>query len=165
MSRYLSATLAIASVLALGACAKAPETNAAADIAAVSALRDGFTSAMNAGDAAAIGSLYTADGVSQHNHDKTVTGRDAIVEGQKAMFSQFAIKAEIMPDETVTMGTFGFDRGRYRMSMTPKAGGEAMVDEGRYVVLLRKEADGAWKVSSDIDNSITPLPPPPAAAN
>ena len=169
MARYFRATLAIACVLALGACAQAPvpvpapETNASADIEAVNAVRSSFTSALNAGDAAAIGNLYTADGVSQHNHDKTATGRDAIVESQQAMFSQFSVNAEIMPDETRTMGDFGFDRGRYKMTMTPKAGGDAIIDEGRYVVLLRKEADGAWKVSSDIDNSTMPLPSVPVA--
>ena len=161
MIRYVRATLAIASALALGACSQAPETNAAADIAAVDAIRNAFITAMNTGDAAAVGNLYTADGVSQHNHDKTITGRDAIVESQKEMFSQFVVKAEIMPDETRTMGAFGFDRGRYTMTMTPKAGGEPMTDEGRYIVLLQKEADGAWKVSRDMDNSTTPMPMPP----
>ena len=162
MVRYFSGTLAIASVIALGACAQAPAMNAAADIAAVNALRDSFTTAMNAGDGTAIGNLYTADGASQHNHDKTVAGREAITASQNAMFSQFTVKAEITPNETMTMGDFGFDRGTYRMTMTPKAGGDAITDEGRYIVLLRKEADGSWKVSSDIDNSIIPLPPPPA---
>ena len=163
MVRYSSATLAIASALALGACAQAPETNAAADLAAVNALRDSFSTAMNAGDAAAIGNLYTADGMAQHNHGKTATGRDAIVESQEALFSEYSVQMEIMPDETKTMGDFGFDRGRYKMMMSPKAGGDAMVDEGRYIVLLQKEADGMWKVSSDIDNSTMPLPSPPAA--
>lgn len=163
MVRCLSALLAIASLLVLGACAQAPETNAAADIAAVEALRSSFATAMNAGDAAAIGDLYTADGVSQHNHDRTYTGRDAIVESQNALFAQFTVQAEITPDATMTVGTSGFDRGVYKMTMTPKAGGDPIVDEGRYVVLLQKEASGAWKVALDIDNSTTPLPPPPAA--
>jgi len=118
---------------------------------------------MNAGDAAAVGNLYTADGVSQHNHAETLTGRDAIVASQEAMFSQFTVKAEITPDETMTLGNVGFDRGTYRMTMTSKAGGNAITDEGRYIVLLRKEADGAWKVSIDIDNSAMPLPAPQAA--
>jgi uncharacterized protein (TIGR02246 family) len=164
MVRYVRATLAIACVLALGACAQAPQTNAAGDISAVNAVRNGFISAMNAGDAAAIGDLYAADGVSNRNHDKTITGRDAIVESQKAMFSQFGVTLEIMPDETRTIGDFGFDRGRYKMTMTPKAGGDAVTDEGRYIVLLQKQADGAWKVTSDMDNSTVPMPPVPVVA-
>ena len=57
MIRYVRATLAIASALALGACSQAPETNAAADIAAVDAIRNAFITAMNTGDAAAVGNL------------------------------------------------------------------------------------------------------------
>jgi uncharacterized protein (TIGR02246 family) len=165
MIRLSLAAGAIAAMLALGACAQpqAPAANAPEDIAAVNALRDSFLKAFNAGDAEAIANLYTANGVSQHNHEQTATGHDAILASQKAMFDQMTVVAEIMPDETKTLGSIGFDRGRYKMTLTPKAGGQPMTDEGRYVVLLEKQADGSWKVTSDIDNSIMPMPMPPAA--
>jgi uncharacterized protein (TIGR02246 family) len=134
--------------------------NAPADLAAVNALRTSFQTAYNGGSADALANLYTADAISQTNHQATVSGRDAIVANQRAMFEQMTMSIEIMPDETMTMGNFGFDRGRIRMSATPKAGGPTMTDEGRYIVLLEKGADGAWRVSRDIDNSTTPLPMP-----
>ena len=40
------------------------------------------------------------------------------------------------------MGNIGFDRGHFKITLTPKAGGPAVNDEGRYVVLLEKGADG-----------------------
>jgi uncharacterized protein (TIGR02246 family) len=160
--------VALGAVLLHAACAGAPETsapevNAPADIAAINALRDGFAKAYEAGDAAAFANLYTPDAISQPNHEPTVTGRDAVIEMHKNTFSQFAMKLEIMPDETRTMGNTGFDRGRYRMTVTPKAGGPAITNEGRYTVMLEKGDDGAWRVSRDIDNSTMPMPAPGAA--
>lgn len=155
--------LALSSALVVGACsaaAPAPEMemDAPADLAAVDAVRDAYMDAVSAGDAEAIGNLYTADGISLPNHAATVSGRTAIVAHQQEMLSDYTVSMEIMPDETRTMGDFGFDRGRYRATMTPKAGGEPMTDEGRYIVLLQKEADGSWKVSRDLDNSTIEMP-------
>jgi ketosteroid isomerase-like protein len=161
MRRDLRAMVVLGGMLAAGACAQAPEPNAASDIAAVTAVRSGFATALNNGDAVAIGNAYTATAVSMHNHDKTVTGRDAIIESQKAMFSQFSVKAEITGEDTKTFGDVGYDRGRYKMALTPKAGGDPVIDEGRYIVLLEKDASGAWKLTADMDNSVTPLPMPP----
>jgi uncharacterized protein (TIGR02246 family) len=115
---------------------------------------------MNAGDAAAFNNLYTADGISAQNHAQSVTGRDAIVASQKAAFDQFTFKVALKADETQTTGEVGFDRGTFTMTLTPKAGGEPMTQQGRYMVLLRKEADGKWRVSRDIDNSAEPMPMP-----
>src|SRR4029077_8657329 len=115
---------------------------------------------------AGVAAGYTKDAISMGNHQSTVTGHDALVVSNQAMFDQMKATLELMPDETKTVGSWGFDRGRYKMTMVPKAGGAAMNDEGRYVVLLEKGADGAWKVSRDIDNSSMPMPmpPPPAPA-
>jgi ketosteroid isomerase-like protein len=34
------------------------------------------------------------------------------------------------------------------------------MDEGRYLVLLRKDTDGQWRVSHDVGNSSLPMPTP-----
>lgn len=121
MIRWLSPTVALSVALALGACADAPQTasvpqtNAPADLAGVGSLRAAFASAYDSGDAAAFVNLFTADAISHANHQATVTGRDAIVENNRAVFSQFTAHMELMADETRTMGDFGFDRGRYKL--------------------------------------------------
>jgi uncharacterized protein (TIGR02246 family) len=151
-------------VVGLAACAPppaAPAMNAPEDLAAIDVVRSSFVASFNAGDAAAIGALWTDDGVSQPNHAPTATGREAIVAAQTANFGQMTFNVVVTPDETKTMGTWGFDRGRYTMTITPKAGGAPMKDEGRYLVLLQKGTDGKWRVSHDIDNSTLPMPMPP----
>jgi uncharacterized protein (TIGR02246 family) len=162
MTRRLLLTFGI---LAMSACASAPEANAPQDIAALGAVRDGFVKAFNAGDANAIGALYTTDAIAMPGHNATLSGQSAIVAYNKGLFGQMNAKIEVTPDETRTMGNFGFDRGRYRMTMTPKAGGPEIADEGRYIVMLERDAKGSWKVTRDIDNSSLAMPapaPPPA---
>jgi ketosteroid isomerase-like protein len=65
-------------------------------------------------------------------------------------------------DETKPMGDFGYDRGRFTFALTPKAAGTPAppMDEGRYLVLLRKDTDGQWRVARDIGNSSLPMPMP-----
>ena len=162
MRRSLTILIAGACTVVLAACAPAaPEMNAPADLAAVNALRTNFQNAFNAGDVNMLMNGYSADPISMGNHQPTAAGRDAIIAANKAMFAAMTAHLEITADETKTMGNWGFDRGHFKMTMTPKAGGPAMNDEGRYVVLLEKGADGAWKVTRDIDNSSMPMPMPP----
>jgi len=165
MTKHLLGLVALAGSAMLAACGPAaPEVNAPADIAAVNTLRTTFLTAFNSGDAAGVAATYTANGTSSGNHEATVTGHDAILAAQKAQFDQMTAKLDLMPDETMTFGTMGHDYGRYKITMTMKAGGATMSDEGHYVVLLEKQADGSWKVAHDIDNSSMPMPPPPAPA-
>src|SRR5580765_2367916 len=160
--RHVSRFLALVATVTLGACAPgAPDVNAPADITAVNALRASFVAAFNANDAEAVGNNFTADAVGMYNHQPTNSGRAAIIASDKATFAQMAMKIELTPDETKTMGSGGFDRGTFKMTITPKAGGAPMNDEGRYLVLLEKGADGSWKVSRDIGNSSLPMPMPP----
>jgi uncharacterized protein (TIGR02246 family) len=145
------------------ACApSAPAMNAPGDVAAVNALRDKFMKTFNAGDAQAVGNLYTADAIVANNHQPTNTGRDAIITADTALFSAYNVKLTLTPDETKTMGDSGYDWGRFTFALTPKAEGTPAppTDEGRYLVLLKKDTDGQWRVARDIGNSSLPMPMP-----
>jgi uncharacterized protein (TIGR02246 family) len=124
------------------------------DIAGIHAARAAFVAAYAAGDADAIGRLYAADAISEPNNQATLTGRDAIVRSLQGMFTQMAVKVDLQTDETRTLGSVGFDRGRYTVTVTPKAGAPPTSAEGRYMVIFVKEPDGAWRVWRDIDNAM-----------
>ena len=68
----------------------------------------------------------------------------------------------VMPDQTQAVGAVAYENGTYTMTLTPKAGGDPVTNDGRYTVVLRKGTDDAWKIALDMDNTVTP-PPPPAA--
>ena len=142
----------------------APVADAPADIAALNAARAAFMAAYEQGDAEAIGKLYTAEAISEPNNQPTLKGRDAIVASLKSMFEQVSLKAVLTPEETRTLGSVGLDRGRYTVTVTPKAGAPPTSAEGRYMVVYVKGADGTWQVSRDMDNAAGAPPPTPAAA-
>jgi uncharacterized protein (TIGR02246 family) len=166
--RHLTMCLALAGLLTAAGCSPAPPPAPAsddpADLAALGAARTAFMTAYSAGDAAAIGKLYTVDAISEPNHQATLKGRDAIVASLTNMFQQVTVKATLTPEETRTLGKAGFDRGVYKAEATPKAGGPTVTAEGRYFVLYVKDADGTWRVARDIDNAATPVVTPPDAA-
>jgi ketosteroid isomerase-like protein len=104
--------------------------------------------------------LYAEDAISQTNMMPTASGRAAIVEQLKGLFSQNNVRIDITPDETHTLGNDGWERGHYAMTMTPRAGGSPMNMEGRYMIVLAKGADGNWRLTRDMDNTATPPAPP-----
>jgi uncharacterized protein (TIGR02246 family) len=165
MARHLIGAFVAAAVVASASCgSSSPAVDAPADIAAVNALRTAFQTAFNAGDALGVAKSYTATAIAMGNHQPSSVGRDAIAAATKAEFAAMKPNIQLTADETKTVGNMGFDRGRFKITLTPKGGGTATVDEGRYLVLLEKGSDGAWKVSRDIENSTLPLPKQVSAA-
>jgi len=120
-------------------------------------------SGYEAGDAEAIGKLYAEDAVSESNNQASLKGRDAVVASLKGMFQQVSVKTVLTAEETRTLGTVGVDRGRYTVTVSPKAGSDPYSHEGRYMVIYVKGQDGQWRVWRDMDNGVT-VPPPAAAA-
>lgn len=142
---------------ALAACAAPePPDTTAADLEAIDATREAFKTAFEAGDAAQLSQLYTEDAVLMDGGQPTISGRAAIRQSFEETFSQVDVQVEINPQATEVDGDLAFDSGTFRSTATPKAGGEAMVQEGRYVVILRRGSDGAWRVARDMGNSPTP---------
>jgi uncharacterized protein (TIGR02246 family) len=166
MTRLLVAPLAVATLF-LGACtappAAEPPANEPADLQSIETVRNTYTSAYTAGNADAIGALYTDDAISQTNMQETARGRAAIVEQIKATMNQFNVRMDATPSETHTLGNNGWERGTYKMVLTPKAGGAPIDAEGRYMLILEKGANG-WRVARDMDNTATPPPAPAPAA-
>jgi len=56
----------------------------------------------------------------------------------------------VVSDETVVAGDWAFDRGRAHRTLTPVAGGDTIEVDSEVVVILRRQADGAWKVARTI---------------
>ena len=165
MKRNFRTLLAVLTVLGgAAACSPAavkPGTPTGDDATKINALRDNFVAAFNTGDAAKIVDGYSADAVGLPAHHPAVGGKDSLLAYHREQFSQLSFKVALTPVETIVAGDWGYDRGTYTMTITPKAGGGPMNDTGKYLVLLQKQVDGSWKVTRDIDNSDMPMPMPP----
>ncbi|MFQ5550023.1 MAG: YybH family protein [Gemmatimonadales bacterium] len=87
----------------------APLTDA--DVAAIGEVREAYRQAVLAGDAAAIASVYTTDGVEMPPNMPAAEGHDAIQAANESPMdvSEFHITSV----ETVGFGDFAFDRGTF----------------------------------------------------
>jgi uncharacterized protein (TIGR02246 family) len=159
-------TLWAVGALAMGfiACQPAPppeqKTEAPPDPAPINALRDQYASMYNSGDVSGLGNLYTDDAVVMNNNQPAANGKEAILAAAQALVGQFTVNISIMPAKTEIVGDLAYEHGTFTMSLTPKAGGgAAMQENGNYLVILKRGPDGAWKLHREIGNSSQPPPP------
>jgi uncharacterized protein (TIGR02246 family) len=136
----------------------------AAAEAAIAKTRSAYQAAAMAQDAAAIAKLFTADGVEMPPNAPVQKGRAAIEAYHKKFATQMMVHGiTIKPTETHVMGDLAYDVGTYTQNLMPMKGGNMVDDKGKYVVLLKKDAGGAWLITHSIYNSDLPLPAPAAA--
>lgn len=132
-------------VAALTLLAPAPTPEARAE-----ALNKAFAAAMVAGDAAAVAACYTEDGQLFFFQGQTLKGRAAIRATLTEMFKDMRVKAmTITSQEVHALGShFLVDQGTYAMT-TVGADGKETTQKARYLQLLRKDADGQWRLFRD----------------
>jgi uncharacterized protein (TIGR02246 family) len=163
MSHKLGIQTIVGAVLAV-ACGGATQEQAAsapADPAPINELRAKYQAAYNAGDAAAVAALFTDDAISLPDHHAAVQGKAAIQQYLQEIFTQYAATMTIAPVDTEISGNLAHEHGTFTITVTPKAGGDTVTDDGKYVVILKRGVDGVWKIHHDIDNS-NRMPPMPS---
>lgn len=118
-----------------------------------------FGEAFNRGDVAAAVEFYTDDAKFLHPNTEIVSGKQAIKEFFETgrVFGLRRINFESI--EVGYDGDLAYERGVINMDLEPE-GGQAMVDKGKYLVVMKRQADGSWKVAVDIWNSDLPQPIP-----
>ena len=127
--------------------------------AEVGKTRDAYMSAWKSANAGQIADLYTDDALVLYPNQPAVNGKSAIRAYFQAFFGDFAQKEFVLESSEVEIaGDWAFDRGTYRWKGVPRAGagGDPAEDHGKYLVILRRQSDGTWKVARDMDNSDRP---------
>ena len=94
-------------------------------------------------------------------NEEELMGKQAITDNMVAMFEGMGAELTISSEEVEVAGDWAFDRGAYTMKLTPKGDGEPMEDNGKYIVILEKQADGSWRIAREVWNSNNPLPGSP----
>jgi uncharacterized protein (TIGR02246 family) len=157
-----AAAVAVAGLLVLAGCQKAP-ADTSADKAALRAMLVEFDTAYNAGDADKIADMYWEDAVVMPPGEPASTGRVAIRASMDA--GMMAAKAAGMTLDVAeanileVSGNLAFDSGSYDV----KDASGAVVDTGSYVGVYQKR-EGKWGYIRDIWNSDRPPAPAPASA-
>lgn len=131
-------------------------TETPADVqAAIDLANRAYLEALENGDAAAYGAIFTDDAISMPARGKIVRGRRAIEASIEGALRHIAFRAgDIRTIETHVDGKTAYELGRYSFDVT--ADGSAQTLAGRYLVVWRKVRDD-WKIAVDASD------PTPAA--
>jgi len=126
------------------------------DLAAIEGLRQGYSEALLAGDAAAVAALYTEDATELPPHTTMRQGRAAIQEAYAGMqpVTTFTIAASV----TEGFGNLAYEMGTWSATMEMEGMEEPYRDEGKYLTICEKQADGTWLMKVGSWNSDIPMP-------
>ncbi|HKG94426.1 MAG TPA: SgcJ/EcaC family oxidoreductase, partial [Gemmatimonadaceae bacterium] len=144
--RAIAAGCAVA--LAALVAAEAPaQPRAARDSAGLARLRAAFVAAYDRGDAAAMAALYTDDAVRLPPDAPLQRGRTAIVAGYQASFAQRTLlpALELSTDAIAWTGDGAVEYGRYHERLSPRRPADTLAEDGKWMALSRRRADGSWQ--------------------
>jgi uncharacterized protein (TIGR02246 family) len=105
-----------------------------------------YVDASNHGDVETLTSLYADDAVLLPPDHVPIEGRKAIEEFWRQGTDQ-GLRVTTLRLEVA--GDVGYLIGRYNLPATAKE----QADSGKYVMCLKRQQDGAWKLTADIWNS------------
>jgi uncharacterized protein (TIGR02246 family) len=143
-------------VLTLSACSgqeDAMQTEVSASKGELGQMNRDFGAALNAKDATAAAALYTEDAVLIPPGEPIVRGRRAIEEYWRNALELGGVRdVSVETMDALSSGSLGYEIGSF--VLTAKGpDGEAVVDRGRYIELLRREPDGRWLSTHGIWNA------------
>jgi len=127
--------------------AEEPVVDVEADIEAIKKINEEFESAHNAGDIDKIVSLFTDDAVRFPAAGPALIGKKAIRDWLQQIFDQYTTveQKNVLVDFEVS-GDLAFYHDTWEVTNTPKEGGEPLRLNGNGIVIMQKQADGAWKI-------------------
>lgn len=103
-----------------------------------------FARAMNANDVDALVECYARDAILWGPAAPAAQGHEAIRASFTGLLETFTISdMAFVSTHYETLGDFSVGWGEFKMTMTPKSGGEPIASTGRYSVAARKEG-GRW---------------------
>jgi uncharacterized protein (TIGR02246 family) len=98
--------------------------------------------------------LYMADAVLMPPDGTAVVGYQAVRNWHQAAYARTSSQLSPTVDEVTMLGDWAFARGSWTGTITPKAGGEAKHETGKFVILLRRLPDGgSWRIAREMWNA------------
>ena len=127
-----------------------------ADIAAIEEIWDNYVLAQNTGDLELYMSLMADDVIKMPPDKPAFSGKELLREKKEKGYANNTYEMAIYNEEVQVDGDLAFSRGTYTVSKTPKAGGDTAYVDGKYLTILKRQADGSWKIARDCYNSNVP---------
>jgi uncharacterized protein (TIGR02246 family) len=133
-----------------------PAPDRDADRGVVEQVRSQWLEAAERNDATAVAALYSDDAIVTSPEGEAVRGRESI---QELWERQFPMASDLDVDSSdfEVSGDLAYDYGTFTQTLTlPDR--EAMEVEGEYVVILRRQDDGQWRITRHLSFNRTPQP-------
>jgi len=152
----MRAVLLVVVMFALSGCSgsvDSMQTEVSASKVELGQMNRDFAAALNAKDAKAAAALYTEDAVLIPPGEPVVRGREAIEEYWRGAIESGGVRdVSVETMDALSSGSLGYETGSFVLTANGPDG-EAVVDRGRYVELLRREPDGRWLSTHGIWNA------------
>lgn len=164
MKKALSLICVAGIAMMMAACNQAADTHEA-DAQAIKNLETSWNQDYASKNAERIAAYYASDAVLMAPGMEAAAGKDAIhtMVSQMTTDPALTLKFQASKIDTSKSGDLAYSQGSYTMTMTNPATKQVDNDHGSYVTVYHKQADGSWKVVSDIaTSSVPPAAPAPA---
>ena len=104
-------------------------------------------------------SFYSEDAQFLPANHPAIVGRPAIQQLLEGLIASGLHKLILRTDKIEVAGDFAYGIGRHQLTIKTAAGAE-IHDEGKYLVVYRRQQDGQWRAVADMFNSDLPAPQP-----
>jgi len=115
--------------------------------------RQEWIAAVNARDVDGYLDLLTDDVVWLPPGQPAISGNQAFASWVGQFFERFSYEFVITEPEVRVAGNWAVERGAFQTKLTSLNDGQAGQHAGRYLVLWRKEGDGAWRIERYVDDT------------
>jgi uncharacterized protein (TIGR02246 family) len=128
------------------------------DLAAIRQFLEHSGEAVNAGDVEAEVNRFTEDGIYMWPGLPSIEGHEELRKFFERRFAEVEVQLENVTVEVEVSGDWAFDRGKYVANIRSRSSGKVQIHHGKYINILRRQADGTWRVARRIRNLDHPLP-------
>ena len=149
-------TLVVLLCLSFGWANEGVKVDVDTDIAAIKDLVNQYGAALNSGDIDLWMSLWDDNAIQMPPNATVVLGEEQLRAKYEGLFAEFILNIVINNEEVRVDGDLAFSRGNYNLSIIPKAGGETVMVDGKYLSIMERHTDGSWKLIRSCFNDNAP---------
>jgi len=133
--------------------APAATTSTEADDEALRELSRQGVAEFNAGNLDGLMALYADDAVHMPPNNPIIIGKDSLRSGFEEFLAANTSELSSTVEDIGVSGDWAFLRLSYTQSITPKDGGDTTQEVGKWVLILERQADDSWRITTDIWNA------------
>lgn len=125
---------------------------------AIDAANKRFVDLFNKGDALAAAKVYASDATVMPPNGNAVNGQSAIADFWQGAYKNGVRNIALTTTEFETHGSYAHELGTYQLEVRGADGNVVARDNGKYMVLWKRNGSGQWQWYRDIYNSSVPAP-------